>query len=125
VITRRSPSRPLLATRLSFTGVSKFDYRRSAAGPSSGLLQCQVGVGAPFTDIASISYPVNTSGGASLSPIDLSGVPSLQNVPDNIHVTFRIVNFGGTNPGGTWYIFDVASNSRPTGDRWRCVYRFH
>jgi hypothetical protein len=48
-----------------------------------------------------------------MSFIDLSGIPALQNVPDNIHVTFRIVNFGGTNPGGTWYIFDVASNSAP------------
>jgi hypothetical protein len=72
-----------------------------------------VDVATPFIDVASLSYSVSTSGGASMSFIDLSGIPALQNVPDNIHVTFRIVNFGGTNPGGTWYIFDVASNSAP------------
>ncbi|MEY2466735.1 MAG: hypothetical protein QOD03_1256, partial [Verrucomicrobiota bacterium] len=29
------------------------------------------------------------------------------------NVTFRIVNYGGTSSSGTWYIYDVASNSAP------------
>jgi endonuclease/exonuclease/phosphatase family metal-dependent hydrolase len=40
--------------RLSFTGISKFDYRRSGSGPPSGLLQCQVDVATPFIDVASL-----------------------------------------------------------------------
>src|SRR4030095_16607203 len=35
-------------------------------------------------------------------------IPALQNVGPGTNVTFRIVNWGGTNPNGTWYIFDVA-----------------
>ena len=45
-----------------------------------------------------------------MSPIDLSGTPALQNVGAGTNVTFRIVNWGGTNSGGTWYIFDVANS---------------
>jgi uncharacterized repeat protein (TIGR01451 family) len=48
-----------------------------------------------------------------LSPIDLSGISALQNVGAGTNVTFRIVNWGGTSSSGTWYIFDVATNSAP------------
>jgi hypothetical protein len=48
-----------------------------------------------------------------LGPIDLSAIPALQNVTASNTVTFRIVNWGGTNSGGTWYVFDVANSSAP------------
>src|SRR4029078_13385858 len=35
------------------------------------------------------------------------------NVGFGTNVTFRIVNWGGTSSAGTWYIFDVASNTAP------------
>jgi endonuclease G len=95
---------------LSCTSISEFDYRHSATGPANGLLQYQIGAG-PFTDIGTLSYPVSTSAGGSLSPINLSGISNLQNVGAGTNVTFRIVNWGGTSSAGTWYIFDVANSS--------------
>jgi hypothetical protein len=95
---------------VSFSSVSKFDYRHSATGPVNGLLQFKIGPGA-FIDVAMFSYPSNTSSGGSLDLIDLSGVSALQNVGAGTNVVFRIVNWGGSNPAGTWYIFDVANSS--------------
>jgi uncharacterized repeat protein (TIGR01451 family) len=95
--------------KVSYTAISKFDYRHSPTGPTNGLLQYQIGSGA-FADIAALSYPSNTSSGGSLSPIDLSGISALQNVAAGTNITFRIVNWGGTSSAGTWYIFDVASS---------------
>ncbi len=94
----------------SFSSISKFDYRRSGTGAASGVLQYQLG-GGPFNDVTTISYSDSTSTGGSISPIDLSGVTDLQNVVAGTTVTFRIVNFGGTSSGGTWYIFDVANTT--------------
>jgi endonuclease G len=94
---------------VSYAAISEFDYRRSATGPASGVLQYQIGSGT-FTDITSLSYPVSTSGGASLSPINLTGIAALQNVGPGTNVTFRIVNYGG-GASGTWYVFDVASST--------------
>ena len=96
--------------KVSFASISKFDYRHSSSGPVNGLLQYQIGSGV-FADIAALSYPSNTSSGGSLTPIDLSGIPALQNVGPGTNVTFRIVNWGATSSGGTWYIFDVASST--------------
>jgi hypothetical protein len=93
--------------KLSIASITKFDYRHSDTGPTNGLLQYQLGSGA-FADIATFFYPSTSSSGASLSPlpIDLSSIPALQNVGDGTNVTFRIVNWGGTDSAGTWYIFD-------------------
>jgi endonuclease G, mitochondrial len=96
---------------VSYTAISRFDYRRSSTGPGVGVLQYQVGSG-PFTDVVALSYPVNTSGGASLNPINLSGIADLQNVGAGTNVTFRIVNYSGGS-AGTWYIFDVAGTTAP------------
>jgi uncharacterized repeat protein (TIGR01451 family) len=96
--------------RVSFASISKFDYRHSSTGPPNGLLQYQLGSG-DFVDIASLSYPTNASSGGSLSPIDLSGIPALQGISAGSNVTFRIVNWGGSGSGGTWYVFDVAAST--------------
>lgn len=101
---------PNAGFQVSFSSIPKFDYRRSATGAASGVLQYQVGAGA-FTDVTSVSYSNNTSSGGSIAAIDLSGIAALQNVPPGTTVTFRIVNYGGTNAGGTWYIFDVANST--------------
>jgi uncharacterized repeat protein (TIGR01451 family) len=96
---------------VSFAAIGKFDYRHSGTGPTSGLLQYQIGTGT-FSNITALSYPSNATSGASLSPIDLSGFADLQNVGAGTNVTFRIVNWGGGS-GGTWYIYDVAISSAP------------
>lgn len=95
---------------VSFTNISRFDYRRSSTGPPNGVLQYQIGSG-NFTDITALNYSVSTSGGAALGQLDLSGIPALQNVPAGNPVTFRIVNYGGTASGGTWYIYNVANTT--------------
>jgi hypothetical protein len=96
--------------KLSLTAISKLDYRRPASGPTGGVVQVQVGSGS-FTDVANLSYTSTLTTGDSISAIDLSTNPALQNIPANTPVTFRIANFGGTNTGsGTWYIYDKQSN---------------
>jgi len=95
---------------VSFSSVSKFDYRRSPTGPTNGLLQYRLGAGA-YVDITTVNYASNSTAGASLPPIDLTGIAALQNVPSATNVTFRLVNWGGTNVAGTWYIFDVVNSS--------------
>jgi uncharacterized repeat protein (TIGR01451 family) len=94
---------------VSYSAISRFDYRRSSTGPANGVLQYQIGSG-PFNDITALSYPSSTNIGASLSPINLTGFADLQNVGPGTNVTFRIVNYGGGSVG-TWYIFDVAGSS--------------
>ncbi len=96
--------------KVSYSAISKFDYRHSGQGPPNGLLQYQIGSGA-FVDIIALSYPSNTSAGGSIGVIDLSGISALQNVPPGTNVTFRIVNWNGSNSAGTWYIFDVAGST--------------
>jgi hypothetical protein len=74
-------------------------------------LQYQIGSGA-FNDITTLSYPTNTSIGATLNPINLSGIAALQNVGAGTNVTFRIVNYGGGS-SGTWYIYDASNSLAP------------
>lgn len=95
---------------VSFSSISQFNYRRSGTGPTTGVLQYQVGIGA-FNDVATINYTSSATAGASLAAINLSGIPALQNVPAGTTVTFRIANYGGTGSTGTWYIFDVANST--------------
>jgi endonuclease/exonuclease/phosphatase family metal-dependent hydrolase len=96
--------------QVSFTSISKYDYKRSSAGPPNGILQFQVGSGA-FTDITNFAY--TSTSGASLGPIDLSTIAALQNVgPGNV-ATFRLVNYGASSSGGNWYIFDLAASPAP------------
>ena len=87
--------------KVSLSSISHFDYRRSASGPGSGVLQYQI-AGGSFTDITTFTYGAISSSGGSVGAIDLSGVAALQNVPGNTAVTFRIVNYGGTSAAGTW-----------------------
>ena len=96
--------------KVSFASVSQFSYRRSAGGPATGNLQYQIGPSGVYSNITSLSYPSSDSGGSSLSPINLTGFPDLQNVGAGTNVTFRIVNYGGAS-GGTWYIFDSTNST--------------
>ena len=97
---------------VSYSAVSKFDYRRSGTGATAGVLQYQVGAGA-FADITNLNYSSSASAGASIGAIDLTGIAPLQNVGAGTNVTFRIVNYGASGSGGTWYVFDVANSTAP------------
>ncbi len=96
--------------KTSFNAISRFDYRRSGTGATNGVIQYQVGGADTFHDLVTVAYPSGVSAGGSLDPIDLSGIPALQDVAASTVVTFRIVNFGGTSSAGSWYIFDVANS---------------
>ncbi len=96
--------------RTSVTGISCLDYRRSNTGPTNGLLQFQAGNGG-FVDVTNLSYASTSSSGSSLGPIDLSGFPALQNIGAGTNIVFRIVNYGGTNSAGTWYVYDKAGTA--------------
>ena len=102
---------PNLGYKVSFSAISKFDYRRSNTGPSTGVLQYRVGTGA-FVSFATNSYAGGSSGN-SLPSISLSGIAALQNIDAGTNVTFRIVNFGGNNSGGTWYVYDRDESTAP------------
>lgn len=94
--------------QVSFTSLSQYDYKRSSSGPPNGVLQYKVGSGA-FNDITNFSYSSTT--GASLGPLDLSGIAALQNVTNT--VTFRFVNYGASSAGGNWYILDLGNSTAP------------
>jgi 2',3'-cyclic-nucleotide 2'-phosphodiesterase (5'-nucleotidase family) len=96
--------------QVSFSSISKLDYRRSASGASTGVVQYQIG-SSSFADITTVNYTATASTGGSISFIDLTAIPALQNVSPGTPVTFRIVNYGGTSASGTWYIFDVANTA--------------
>jgi 2',3'-cyclic-nucleotide 2'-phosphodiesterase (5'-nucleotidase family) len=95
---------------VSYSNISRFDYRRSGTGASTGILQYAIGSGS-FVDGPSLNYSSTSSSGASLGSIDLSSIAALQNVAPNTTVTFRIVNWGGTSSAGTWYVFDTANST--------------
>ncbi len=98
--------------QVSFTAVSRFDYRRSGTGPTNGVLQFQIGSGA-FTDVTNLNYAVISNTGGSIGAIDLSGFAALQNVGAGTNVTFRIVNYLGTGSAGSWYVFDTGKSTAP------------
>ncbi len=86
-------------------------YRRSSSGPSSGQWSYQIGSGS-FVDIGAVqSFSNSTSTGAALPSLDLTSVTALQNLTPGTQVTFRLANFGGTNTGGTWYVYDFANST--------------
>jgi DNA/RNA endonuclease G (NUC1) len=95
--------------RVSIHSLHPFAYRRSATGPTNGLLQYRIGSG-PFVDAATFNYPISSSSGSVVPPIALSDIAALQNVGPGTNITFRLVNWGGTSSAGTWYIYDTSNS---------------
>jgi len=98
--------------KVSFASVNRFDYRRSPTGPTNGVLQYQLGSGT-FNDVTNLNYPVTSTSGGSIGAIDLTGFAALQNVGTGTNVTFRIVNYLGTGPSGSWYVSEVVGSTAP------------
>ncbi|MBD8083992.1 T9SS type A sorting domain-containing protein [Chryseobacterium caseinilyticum] len=94
--------------QVSFSGIDPYNVRRSATGPTSGQWQYQIGTGS-FNNIGSvITWGSATNAGGNEQPaIDLSTVTALQNVPAGTTVTFRILGFGASGSGGTWYVVNA------------------
>ena len=96
----------------SFSSIAPYNVRRSSTGPTTGIWQFQVG-SSSFTDIGS-AIPwgtTTTAAGNTQSLIDLSGIAALQNVSDVVN--FRVVNWGGTAAGGTWYLNGIGNTIAP------------
>lgn len=99
---------PNSGNTVSFTQISAYNVRRSSSGPTTGRWQFAVGAGS-FQDIgADITWGgTTTAAGNAQSAVDLSGIGALQSAVAPI--TFRVVTWGATTAGGTWYLND------PTG----------
>lgn len=97
---------PATGFKMSVSSISTLRYRRSAAGPTNGILQVQVGTNPSFLNVATLAFPSSSSGGGVISNVDLTGVAALQNVAGGATATFRLVNLGATNATGSWYVND-------------------
>ncbi len=94
---------------VSLSGIPAYNIRRSNSGPTTGLWQYSLD-GSTFTDIdLPITWGTTTSGAGNVKdPINLSGLPALQNIAAGTTVTFRVVNWGASGTG-TWYFNSLAA----------------
>ena len=95
---------PKTGQKLSVSGISQYNQRRSSTGPAQGQWQFQVGSGA-FENLGTEVVLTSTSGGGNaIQQIDASAVTALQDLPAGTTVTFRFVGFNASNSGGTSYL---------------------
>ncbi|MEI6752953.1 MAG: FISUMP domain-containing protein [Paludibacter sp.] len=101
---------PNAGFKVSLSGISAYNIRKSSTGPTTGQWQYQIGSGT-FQNIGNaITWGSNTTAtGNAQTAIDLSTIPDLQNVTSVI--TLRLVNYGATNVGGTCYIKDLGNTT--------------
>jgi hypothetical protein len=86
-------------------------YRRSNTGPNAGTLEYTFGSSTTYTVIGSLTSLTSTlTTGVPITPVNLSGVADLQNVPPGTVVKFRIFPTGGSSVG-TFYVFGSAGMS--------------
>ncbi len=102
---------PNFGINLSLTVIEPYNIRRSGTGPTTGIWQYSIN----GTDFFDIGTPINwgaviTAAGNDQAAIDLSGIADLQNLTSTTTVTFRIVNWGASGAGGTWYINNINGN---------------
>lgn len=79
-------------------------YRRSSTGPNAFNLEYAVGAGS-YTLISSVSTTNTSSSGADITPVSLTGIADLQNVPNGTVISIRMTPTGATNAGGTFYVY--------------------
>jgi DNA/RNA endonuclease G (NUC1) len=100
-----SPTAPL-----SFTQIPAHNLRRSSTGPSTAQWQYRVGSGS-FVNLGSAITLAGTTSSGNLQPaIDLSSVSDLQVVPAGTTATFRLVLYGASSSGGTFYINNLSGD---------------
>lgn len=102
---------PNFGVNVSLTAIEPYNIRRSGTGATTGIWQYSIN-SVDYFDIGSqISWGGDISGtGNTQTAIDLSGIGDLQNLTSTTTVTFRIVNWGASGAGGTWYINNVNGN---------------
>ncbi len=86
-------------------------YRRSNTGPNAGTLEYTFGSSSTYTVISALTSLTSTvTTGVPITPVNLSSVADLQNVPPGTVVKFRIFPTGGSSVG-TFYVFGSAGMS--------------
>jgi len=91
--------------------VFNLSYRRSNTGPNAGTLEYTFGSSSTYTVISTLTSLTSTvTTGVPITPVNLSGIPDLQNVPPGTVVKFRIFPTGGSSVG-TFYVFGSAGMS--------------
>lgn len=86
------------------------NFRRSGTGPNNFLWQYSTD-GVSFTDIdVPFIYNTTPTNGTAQTQVDLSTIPTLQNVPFGTVIIFRLYGWGATGTSGTFAI------GRLTGD---------
>ena len=87
---------------VSFSQIDAYNVRRSGTGPANGQWQYSVGSSA-FSNIGSaLTFTSTSSGGTTMSAVDLSGFSALQSVAAGSAVTFRMVMYANSGTG-TFY----------------------
>ena len=105
--------------KVSFTNLSRLDYRRSGTGPTNGELQYQVGTSSSWTSWLFVQFNLHQRGvSGDNQSLWHFRAPEHWCRPD---VTFRIVNWGASSSVAHRYIFDVASSTATIS---RCKARF-
>lgn len=90
----------------SLTAIT-LNYRRSTTGPTNARWDYQVNAGTWTTIGEFVSqFPSTSTDGKSITPVDLSGLADLQDVPAGTIVNFRIIPYGASDPStGKWYVY--------------------
>jgi hypothetical protein len=89
---------------MSLSEIPAHNIRRTGTGAAYGLWQYSMD-GTTFNDIGStLNWGITTSSGNVQNPISLTSISALQNVTNNTTITFRLVIWGASAPGGNWYI---------------------
>ena len=99
---------------VGFTEIPAYNIRRSGSGPTTGQWQYSINPNGTFVNIGSpITWGSTTSGSGNPQPaINLSAISDLQNLSGGATVTFRVVNYGATSSGGTWYFNQMSAAGR-------------
>lgn len=99
---------------VSLSQIEAYNIRRSGTGPTMGQWQYSLD-GGSFTNIGGpITWgSTTTAAGNAQAAINLSGILDLQSVSSPTVITFRVVVWGATGTGGTWYINDPTDTTSP------------
>jgi hypothetical protein len=102
---------------VSYTSIDSFKIRIAFDGPIRYQIDYRINSGS-FMPAGIITGPTAATGNYSLSPLDLSGIAALQNVPPTTIVTFRITPYNASG-NGVFYFgagpTDVKSDLSITG----------
>ncbi|RAR50468.1 choice-of-anchor D domain-containing protein [Flavobacterium lacus] len=97
--------------KMSLNSIPAYNIRRSGTGSTTGQWQYQIDSGSWINIGSPITWGGTTTSAGNTQPvINLSSISALQNVGSDSEVGLRIVVWGGSAAGGTWYINNITGN---------------